>query len=55
MFGNSSNNAVERGVGYLERIIDLIVRLIEAVLGGGKNSGTTTSATAETTNTVVED
>lgn len=49
MFNNGSNSAVERGIGYLERIIDLIVRLLNALLGGGSSSTTTTTTAPETT------
>ncbi|MCD7775533.1 MAG: hypothetical protein LUG85_01375 [Clostridiales bacterium] len=50
MFSDTSD-AVERGLDWLERIIDLIVRLFEALFGG--SNSTTTTAAAETT-TVAE-
>lgn len=54
MFNNGSHSAVERGIGYLERIIDLIVRLLNALMGGGSSSNTTTTAPATTTEAPAE-
>lgn len=49
---NSEWDAVERGFGYLERIIDLIVRLLQALMGG--SSSTTTTTTTTTTEAAAE-
>ena len=55
MFGGSTNDAVERGLGWLERIIDMIVRLFEALMGGSNNNRTTTAAPAKETTTMSGD
>lgn len=38
MFGSNSTSAVERGIGWLERIIDLIIRLLNALKGGSSST-----------------
>ncbi len=43
---------IERMLGYLERIIDIIIRIFSG-LGGNNNTTTTTEAAAETTTTPV--
>lgn len=35
---NSEWDAVERGIGYLERIFDIFIRLIEALFGGSSST-----------------
>lgn len=49
---NSDLDLIERMLGYLERIIDIIIRIFSG-LGGGNNTTTTTEPAAETTTTPV--
>ncbi len=40
---SSSTDAVERGIAWLEQIIDIIIKLFEALFGSSSSSTTTTT------------
>ncbi|MBQ8210309.1 MAG: hypothetical protein IJZ35_07000 [Clostridia bacterium] len=46
MFDNSIVNGAADGLSLLERIIDIIIRLFEALLGGGSSDTTAAEDTS---------